>query len=102
MKCGKESIVITQEKTGKVVEGKPEYEVTVLNTCRCTQMKVVAKCYGLSSVEPLDHRVIKPVDDTDYCIVNGGLPVGGGSFVKFRYAWMTPQDFPIVSSQIHC
>lgn len=100
-RCGPSDIVITQSRTNNVVEGKPEYVVSVRNACKCAQSKVVVQCYGLSSVESVDARVIKPVDD-ERCMLGAGRPISKGTPLKFKYAWMTPQDFPVISSQIHC
>ncbi|THU46078.1 hypothetical protein C4D60_Mb09t01160 [Musa balbisiana] len=99
--CGVSDIAIRQRKTGATVEGKPEYQVLVSNECRCPQSKVVLRCYGLSSVEAVNRRAIRAVDE-ERCIVADGRPVTKGTPVKFKYAWMTPQDFPVVSSLIHC
>ncbi|XP_038988615.1 uncharacterized protein LOC120112800 [Phoenix dactylifera] len=92
---GVPDITLDQARTGSVVEGKPEYEVTVSNNCECAQSMVFVQCHGLSSVEPVDPRAIKPVDG-ERCIVRG--PANP----QFKYAWMTPQDFPVVSSQVLC
>ncbi|KAF3334482.1 Protein TAPETUM DETERMINANT 1 [Carex littledalei] len=100
-RCGPSAIVITQSRTNKIVEGKPEYVVSVSNACGCAQSKVVVQCYGLSSVESVDARAIRPVDD-ERCMLGGGRPISKGTPLKFKYAWMTPQDFPVVSTQIHC
>ncbi|WOL11446.1 hypothetical protein Cni_G20208 [Canna indica] len=99
--CSASDITIRQRKTGAVVEGKPEYEVSVSNGCRCVQSQVVLRCYGLSSVEAVDRRAIRPVDD-ERCVVAEGRPLSRRTPVKFKYAWMTPQDFPVISSQITC
>ncbi|XP_078435263.1 protein TAPETUM DETERMINANT 1-like [Wolffia australiana] len=99
--CRPETMVVKQVMTGKIVEGKPQYEVTVKNGCPCSQAKVMVRCYGLSSVMVVDPRAIKTVDDT-LCLVNGGRPLSRGATIKFRYAWTTPQDFPFVSSEIKC
>ncbi|EHA8586382.1 protein TAPETUM DETERMINANT 1-like [Cocos nucifera] len=99
--CSVSEIAVDQARTGDVVEGKPEYEVTVNNKCECAQSKVFVQCYGLSSVEPVDPRVIKPVD-AERCVVGEGQPIPRGARIKFKYAWMTPQDFPVVSSHVHC
>ncbi|XP_008791998.1 uncharacterized protein LOC103708719 [Phoenix dactylifera] len=98
---GVRDITVNLARTGGVVEGQPEYEVTVSNNCECAQSKVFVKCYGLSSVLPVDPQAIKPVDG-ERCIVGGGRPIAGGGRIKFKYAWMTPQDFPVVSSQVLC
>ncbi|RRT53764.1 hypothetical protein B296_00049628, partial [Ensete ventricosum] len=94
-------IRVEQRTTGASVEGQPEYQVTVSNTCDCPQSKVMLLCYGLNSVTDVDPRAIKPVD-AKLCAVAGGRPLSKGTPVKFKYAWKTPQDFPVVSSEIHC
>ncbi|WOL12624.1 hypothetical protein Cni_G21391 [Canna indica] len=98
--CSLSDITIHQTKTGGIVEGKPEYEVLVSNNCKCLQSKVVLRCYGLSSVEPVNRRAIRPLDE-EKCIVGDGRPLSRGTPIKFKYAWMTPQDFPVISTQIH-
>ncbi|RLM66667.1 LGC1 precursor [Panicum miliaceum] len=100
--CRRGDLVVRQRATGRTVEGKPEYAVEVRNACRCAQSRVVLRCYGLSSVEAVDPRAIRAVDG-ERCLLRGGralAPRGGA--VLFTYAWMTPQDFPLVSSQAHC
>ncbi|CAL5027833.1 unnamed protein product [Urochloa decumbens] len=100
--CRRGDLVVRQRATGRTVEGKPEYAVEVRNACRCAQSRVVLRCYGLSTVEPVDPRAIRAVD-AERCLLRGGraLPARGGA-VRFTYAWMTPQDFPLLSSQPHC
>lgn len=99
--CRRSDLVVRQSATGRVVEGKPEYAVEVSNRCRCAQSRVLLRCYGLSSVEAVDPRAIRPVDD-ERCVLGGGGPIARGAAVRFTYAWMTPQDFPLLSSQTHC
>ena len=100
--CRRGELVVRQRATGRTVEGKPEYAVEVRNACRCAQSRVVLRCYGLSSVEAVDPRAIRAVDG-ERCLLRGGralAPRGGA--VRFTYASMTPQDFPLVSSTPHC
>ncbi|RCV33342.1 hypothetical protein SETIT_7G076500v2 [Setaria italica] len=101
--CRRGDVVVRQRATGRTVEGKPEYAVEVRNACRCAQSRVVLRCYGLSSVEAVDPRAIRAVD-AERCLLRGGraLAPRGGAAVRFTYAWMTPQDFPLVSAQPHC
>ncbi|KAJ0972548.1 hypothetical protein J5N97_020507 [Dioscorea zingiberensis] len=102
-KCTGSDIVVKLEKTGRVVEGDSEYEVTVSNNCNnCTALNVHLQCFGLSSVEPVDQKAIQPVAGTNRCIVNEGKPIPPDSPVKFKYAWRTPQDFPVVSYEFKC
>ncbi|XP_044427385.1 protein TAPETUM DETERMINANT 1 [Triticum aestivum] len=99
--CRAADLVVRQSATGRVVEGKPEYAVEVTNRCRCAQSRVLLRCYGLSSVEAVDPRAIRPVDG-ERCLLRGGRRIPSGAPVRFKYAWMTPFDFPLVSSQVHC
>ncbi|KAG0465513.1 hypothetical protein HPP92_019677 [Vanilla planifolia] len=99
--CNLSSIVVSQERTGEVVEGQAEYEVTVSNECRCAQSQVLVRCFGLSSVELVDPNAIRPIDDENCLLKNGGSLVQR-SPLHFRYAWKTPQSFPLVSSKIEC
>ncbi|KAF0934638.1 hypothetical protein E2562_026132 [Oryza meyeriana var. granulata] len=97
--CRATDLVVRQRATGRVVEGKPEYAVEVANRCRCAQSRVLLRCYGLSSVESVDPHAIRPVDD-ERCVLHGGRPIRRGAPpVRFTYAWMTPFDFPLISSQ---
>lgn len=100
--CRRGELVVRQRATGRTVEGKPEYAVEVRNACRCAVSRVLLRCYGLSSVEAVDPRAIRAVD-AERCLLRGGraLPARGGA-VRFTYAWMTPQDFPLLSSTPHC
>ncbi|CAO2034794.1 unnamed protein product [Urochloa humidicola] len=100
--CRRGDLVVRQRATGRTVEGKPEYAVEVRNACRCAQSRVVLRCYGLSTVEPVDPGAIRAVDD-ERCLLRGGRALAArGGAVRFTYAWMTPQDFPLVSAQPHC
>ncbi|CAM0943212.1 unnamed protein product [Alopecurus aequalis] len=100
--CRAADLVVRQSATGRVVEGKPEYAVEVTNRCRCAQSRVLLRCYGLSSVETVDPRAIRPVDD-ERCLLHSGRRIQrGGAPVRFKYAWMTPFDFPLISSQVQC
>ncbi|XP_010929722.1 protein TAPETUM DETERMINANT 1-like [Elaeis guineensis] len=94
-------IHVSQARTGRSVEGQPEYEVTVSNKYFCAQSNVLVNCFGLNSVKPVDPRVIKPVD-AKRCSINEGKPIPALSQVKFTYAWKTPQDFPVVSALEFC
>jgi hypothetical protein len=105
--CRRGDLVVRQRLTGRTVEGKPEYAVEVRNACRCAVSRVLLRCYGLSSVEAVDPRAIRAVD-TDTSPLHYVPPPpppgrgGAGAVVRFTYAWMTPQDFPVVSSRTHC
>ncbi|XP_062182091.1 uncharacterized protein LOC133886391 [Phragmites australis] len=96
--CQLSDIKVSQEKTRKVVEGQPEYRVTIENLCPCPQAYVNVHCNGLPSVEPIDSSKIKVEDEL--CMVASEM--FKGSPVTFTYAWKTPQDFAVVSAEPQC
>ncbi|OAY77023.1 Pentatricopeptide repeat-containing protein [Ananas comosus] len=87
--CTLSNIIVSQSKTGKIVEGKPEYEVVVSNNCICSQSEVRVDCKGFSTVEDVDPNVFRQ-DGDDRCTVHNGLPVFEDDPIKFNYAWENP------------
>jgi hypothetical protein len=74
--CSLSDIVISQKNTGKIVEGKPEYSVTIENKCSCPQADIKVFCYGISSVEVVDPSKIRPID-RELCLLANGEPPRG-------------------------
>ncbi|XP_006657142.1 TPD1 protein homolog 1-like [Oryza brachyantha] len=100
--CQLSDITVTTARTGKVVEGQPEYEVTVANGCACPQNGIRVSCPGgVQSVEPVDESKIR-AEDLGLCLVNDGMPVANGSPVTFTYAWAQPQDFAAAQATPWC
>ncbi|RLM78234.1 protein TAPETUM DETERMINANT 1-like [Panicum miliaceum] len=99
--CQLSDIHISQVVTGKVVEGQPQFQVTIGNRCSCPQAEVMVSCFGLPSIGTVDKTKIHVVD-SELCSVANGLPIAKGSPVIFTYAKMTPQDFPVVSAKPRC
>jgi len=96
--CQLSDIKVSQEKTGKVVQGQPEYRVTFENLCECPEDYVDVRCNRLPSVEPIDSRQIKVMDEL--CML--ATTLFRGSNISFTYAWNTPQDFTVVSATSRC
>ncbi|KAL5200778.1 hypothetical protein ABZP36_021981 [Zizania latifolia] len=100
--CQLSDIRVSVAETGKVVEGQPEYEVTVDNGCSCPQNGIRVSCPGgVQSVEPVDESKIR-AEDGGLCLINDGMPVAKGSPVTFTYAWKEPQDFTVVQATPRC
>ncbi|KAL6890316.1 hypothetical protein ACP4OV_009079 [Aristida adscensionis] len=95
--CQLSDIKISLEETGDVVEGQPEYEVTVDNRCSCPQSDVKLRCLRLPSVKKLDGSKIVAVDD-DLCLVAGGRPIVRGSAVMFRIKGFSTKPMPATCS----
>ncbi|CAL4988036.1 unnamed protein product [Urochloa decumbens] len=96
--CHLSDIKVTHEKTGKIVQGQPEYRVTFENLCECPQDYVDVHCNRLPSLEPIDSRQIKVMDEL--CML--ATTLFKGSKISFTYAWQTPQDFAVVSATSRC
>ncbi|KAF0895098.1 hypothetical protein E2562_006805 [Oryza meyeriana var. granulata] len=99
--CALSDIHVSVQRTGKLVEGQAEYQVTVDNACSCPQSGVTVRCLGLSTVEPVDKSKISVIDGQN-CLVAGGAAIARGATVSFTYAWKTPQDFAVVSAKPQC
>lgn len=72
--CKLSDITVTAARTGKVVEGQPEYEVAVSNGCACPQNGVRVSCPagGVQSVEPADESKIR-ADEAGLGLVNDAI-----------------------------
>ncbi|KAG0474074.1 hypothetical protein HPP92_015931 [Vanilla planifolia] len=101
--CNLSSISVEQRTLGRVVNGKAEYEVVVLNSCICSQSSLLLSCRGFNTVEPVDPQVFGKVDgEEDECVVNNYAPVFQGNPVAFRYAWDRKIELRPLSSVISC
>lgn len=99
--CSLSDLQVSVVKTGKVVEGQPEYRVTITNQCSCPQMSVRVRCDGLPSVEPVNEGMIR-TEDGGLCLLNDGMPIPTGSPVVFTFAWKTAPDFQPTMAVPHC
>ncbi|KAK1270894.1 hypothetical protein QJS04_geneDACA004335 [Acorus gramineus] len=98
--CDLQSIEINQTTTGETVEGMPQYEVEIKNSCICTQLDVTLDCAGFITVQPIEPAIIRM--DGEKCIVKDGLPIHFNDVIKFNYAWDSTFVFVPISSQIAC
>ncbi|KAK1323269.1 hypothetical protein QJS10_CPA02g00790 [Acorus calamus] len=99
--CGPSDIVVSQSRTGRLIEGQAEYAVSVTNQCVCAQSNVVLRCDGLNSAEAVDPKIIRPLDGQN-CIVNDGGAIAPQATILFNYAWKAPVDYSFVNSQPTC
>ncbi|XP_057983620.1 uncharacterized protein LOC131168307 [Malania oleifera] len=99
--CGLSDIKISQTRTGKVVEGKPQWNVVVSNNCNCAQAKLLVSCLGFSSVQKVDATKFRQVSKNT-CIVNNGASIVQGKPISFTFAFLTPVDLKPLRSQMLC
>lgn len=80
-----------------MVEGKPEWNVVVTNTCKCPQAMIKLSCKGFSTVEPVSSSIFAQIGVDTYQLINGGT-LASGATVKFSYAWNTPYSIVFADS----
>ncbi|XP_024995495.1 TPD1 protein homolog 1-like [Cynara cardunculus var. scolymus] len=99
--CELKDITVGTERTSIQIEGKQEWNVSFINSCKCPQQSLTVSCNGFQSVEKVDPNIFAPVANNN-CIVNGGRPIAAFATVWFLYAWDPPFIFVPVSSQVNC
>ncbi|KAL9246045.1 hypothetical protein vseg_019628 [Gypsophila vaccaria] len=100
-KCSIRDLKVTITKTGKLIEGAPEWCVTIDNTCECPQSNVYLKCTGFNSYEAISPSLFKVVGDTT-CLINSGRPILQDVPFSFNFAFKTPFDLVPVKSDVGC
>ncbi|XP_030548356.1 uncharacterized protein LOC115753733 [Rhodamnia argentea] len=75
-------------RTGRIVQDKPEWKVTVINNCTCAQSGIKLKCAGFQSTEPVDPSMF--AKQGDRCLLNSGKALAPHGSVSFSYAWNPP------------
>ncbi|OMO90769.1 Glycosyl transferase, family 31 [Corchorus olitorius] len=86
--CSLNDINIGTVRTGREIQGKSEWNVTVINNCKCTQSKIKLTCQGFQSVEAVDQNIF--LKQGDNCLLIKGDSLPGFRSVGFSYAWDPP------------
>ncbi|XAR63760.1 hypothetical protein NMG60_11023824 [Bertholletia excelsa] len=98
--CTIKSLSVTVAKTGRTVQGVPEWQEVITNNCACAQSQIIANCKGFSSVVPIPPGVL--IQQNDNCLVRGGAPIVQGQPFKFTFAAATTTPIVPTSSAITC
>ncbi|OVA17046.1 hypothetical protein BVC80_9041g54 [Macleaya cordata] len=96
--CSTADLKVSQTSTGKVIKGKPEYEVTVTNDCPCEQSNVTLTCEGFNTVEEVNPAIF----NKQTCLVKNGKTFSGHESIKFKYAWDATTTLTVASSYVFC
>ncbi|KAF5743335.1 hypothetical protein HS088_TW09G01402 [Tripterygium wilfordii] len=75
-------------RSGKEVQGKAEWTVTVTNNCICAQSRIILYCGGFQSVEHVNPAILNKQGDN--CILVHGTSLPASASVTFSYAWDSP------------
>ncbi|GKV03231.1 hypothetical protein SLE2022_034900 [Rubroshorea leprosula] len=86
--CSLNDINVGTVRSGREVEGKPQWDVTVVNNCKCPQSQIKFACKGFKTVEPINPLIL--AKQGDECLLINGKTLPGFATVKFSYAWDPP------------
>ncbi|XP_057416331.1 uncharacterized protein LOC130710952 [Lotus japonicus] len=96
--CSFKDLSLLQTDTGNIVQGKPEWIVSITNKCACVQSNIKLYCRGFKTVEKIDPSLLQVLGDE--CHINNGNPIHDA--FSFTYAWDRPTSLFPISSQISC
>lgn len=101
--CDLNSITIGTVRSGREIQGKPEWNVQVVSTCKsCALTNIELSCQGFQTVEAIDPSIFQFQKDGDRCLVNGGRPLQPQASVRFSYAWDPPFLLRPFSALVMC
>lgn len=86
--CSVRDIVVGTIRSGREIDGVPEWNVVVNNHCNCTQSHIKFACIGFQTKEPVDPAILFVRYNT--CLLIRGSPLAPFGTVKFSYAWDPP------------
>ncbi|XP_020229145.1 uncharacterized protein LOC109810163 [Cajanus cajan] len=97
--CSLNNINIGTTRSGRIIDGKPEWNVVLINNCSCVQSHIRLACKGFRSVENVNSSILSIQGDS--CLLINGYPLKGFDTVRFSYAWDPPFLLMPTSSRIY-
>ncbi|GAB4836829.1 hypothetical protein Ancab_001743, partial [Ancistrocladus abbreviatus] len=98
--CTDNDLKLNQIGTGKDVEGKPQWMVTLINGCNCAFSHVILSCRGFHTVEKIKCFILSKSGDE--CIINYSNAIAPHSSFSFTYAWEDPFPFTVKFAELSC
>ncbi|KAK9266380.1 hypothetical protein L1049_021641 [Liquidambar formosana] len=98
--CSFNDIGVGQVRSERLIQGKPEWNVTVTNNCSCFQVLITLACKGFQSVEYVEPSIL--FKQGDICMLNKGHRLDGHASIAFSYAWDPPFLLMPVNSTVIC
>ncbi|KAA8525507.1 hypothetical protein F0562_007362 [Nyssa sinensis] len=97
-RCLFNRIGIGTVSTGREIQGKREWKVTVTNNCECPQAPIYLNCRGFQTVEKVEPPILEKRGDQ--CLLINGRPLGPFASISFSYAMESP--FVLTASTSKC
>ena len=92
--CTLNDFTIGTVRSGRQIQGKPEWDVTVINNCACPQKLIKLACKGFQAAESINPSILsKEAGDKCLLIAGNSLAGSASTSVKFSYAWDPPFTF---------
>jgi len=99
--CNLSNLKIGTTRSGRMIGGKPEWNVVVKNNCKCAVSNITLACQGFKSEESVSPSILSIQGDS--CLLINGSPLKASGSVSFSYAWNAPFLFsPLSSSRNNC
>jgi hypothetical protein len=92
------SLQISQSKTGVLIQGKPQWRVTIVNHCNCVQSQITFSCGGFQTAESIDPLILKKQGNT--CLLFNGHGLAYNNKDAFTYSWDAPFNFATISTVV--
>lgn len=96
--CPDNRISLSQQRTGKQIEGVPEWETTLTTDCSCRQERIALTCNKFAPKKRPDPKIL--VQDRLVCYITPA--VAPNAPVTFYYANSTSFDFRLLASFAAC
>ncbi|KAK7393088.1 hypothetical protein VNO78_21540 [Psophocarpus tetragonolobus] len=98
--CNLNNINIGTTRSGRQIQGKPEWNVVVKNNCNCTQSQIRLNCKGFQTLENVSPSILSV--QGDICLLINGNPLNPFTTVSFSYVWDLPFAFIPSTSHTTC
>ncbi|KAA8525509.1 hypothetical protein F0562_007364 [Nyssa sinensis] len=96
--CVSNKIGIGTVSTGRQIQGKHEWKVTVTNNCDCPQAPIYLNCKGFQPVKEVEPPILEKRGDQ--CLLINGRPLGPFASISFSYGMDSP--FVLTASMSEC
>ncbi|KAK7364870.1 hypothetical protein VNO80_13614 [Phaseolus coccineus] len=98
--CNLNNINIGTTRSGRIIAGKPEWNVVVTNNCNCSQSQIKLACEGFKTTESVNPALLSIQGNS--CLLINGNPLIGFQSISFSYAWDPPFLLMPLTSHTTC
>ncbi|XP_058212400.1 uncharacterized protein LOC131324455 [Rhododendron vialii] len=93
--CPLNKIKIFQFASGRFIQGKTEWVVFLINTCKCALQYIELNCKGFQTVEKIDEAVLLGPTGSGRCLFLNRNQLIKQNIGQFAYAFDTEYNFTV-------